>query len=76
VKKERPEHHHRPLSVCCVVSLFSLSFSLKKLFRVLNPIPRALSDFAQENTNRTSKGLREEEEEEEEEEDTTHHVKV
>jgi hypothetical protein len=30
----------------------------------------------QENTNRTSKGLREEEEEEEEEEDTTHHVKV
>jgi hypothetical protein len=29
----------------------------------------------QENTNRTSKGLREEEEEEEEE-DTTHHVKV
>jgi hypothetical protein len=43
------------------------------LFRGLNPSPRALSDFAQ-NTNRTSKGLREEEEEEEE--DNTHHVKV
>jgi hypothetical protein len=73
VKKERPEHHHRPLSVCCVVSLFSLSFSLKKLFRVLNPIPESSFRLCAKHKTAHQKGLREEEEEEE---DTTHHVKV